>query len=143
MLFQNVSSEVPAPSTLDTGLPLQMDELVTWATARDPDLRPDDAAELSALVRRIHGSLTDAELDREPDVERQPRSTRTASPPLRRLRSLPGWSASRRAPPLAPISPPRPRTSHSRSNLALWGVEQLPRPAPRAGASTCSLGVRS
>lgn len=72
VLFNNVSNQVPAPSSVDPGLPLDIDELVTWATARDPDLRPRDAAELSALVRRIHGSLSEEELDREPELAPAP-----------------------------------------------------------------------
>ncbi len=64
--FQHVNDEVPAPSSIDPGLPVAVDEIVTWSTARDPDLRPRDAAELAALARRVHDQLSDAELDRIP-----------------------------------------------------------------------------
>ncbi|MFV0460227.1 MAG: Stk1 family PASTA domain-containing Ser/Thr kinase [Actinomycetales bacterium] len=64
--FQHVNEQVPAPSTLDPGLPVAVDEIVTWSTARDPDLRPRDAAELRALAHQVHSQLSDAELDRIP-----------------------------------------------------------------------------
>jgi serine/threonine-protein kinase len=64
--FQHVNAQVPAPSSIDPGLPRALDEIVTWATARDPDLRPRDAAELGALAAQIHDRLTDDELDRVP-----------------------------------------------------------------------------
>lgn len=64
--FQHVNNEVPAPTTHDHGLPVEVDELVTWSTAKDPDLRPHDAAELAALARQVRDALTDEELDRIP-----------------------------------------------------------------------------
>ncbi|HVW80922.1 MAG TPA: Stk1 family PASTA domain-containing Ser/Thr kinase [Mycobacteriales bacterium] len=52
VLHQHASQDVPAPSTRATGVPPQIDALVTWATSRDPAQRPANAGEL-------HASLTD------------------------------------------------------------------------------------
>jgi serine/threonine-protein kinase len=65
--YQHVNSQVPAPSTLDAGIPAALDEVVTRATARDPDERPVDARELYAELLQARGDLTEPELDREPD----------------------------------------------------------------------------
>jgi eukaryotic-like serine/threonine-protein kinase len=52
LLQRHVNEDVPAPSTRASGIPPQIDALVTWATSRDPRQRPADAGEL-------HDSLTD------------------------------------------------------------------------------------
>lgn len=50
--MQHANSEVPAPSSLNAQVPELLDELVLWATAKDPNHRPVDANEfLSVLVR--------------------------------------------------------------------------------------------
>lgn len=66
--FKHVNDEVPAPSSIDPGLPRALDEIVTWSTGRDPDQRPRDARELLAQVRQARASLSDAELDRPPSA---------------------------------------------------------------------------
>ncbi len=68
--YQHVNDEVPPPSSLDPGLPVELDDLVTWSTARDPDERPRDARELVADVRRLRTDLDDATLDRVPQAPR-------------------------------------------------------------------------
>jgi serine/threonine-protein kinase len=52
VLHRHATEDVPAPSSRASGIPPQVDALVTWATARDPQERPADAGEL-------HASLTD------------------------------------------------------------------------------------
>jgi eukaryotic-like serine/threonine-protein kinase len=52
LLNRHASEDIPAPSTRASGIPPQVDALVTWATSRDPEQRPDDAGEL-------HESLID------------------------------------------------------------------------------------
>ncbi len=64
--YQHVHGGVPAPSSRVEGLPPALDDLVAVATARDPDERPADAAELLQLVRRTRASLTPAVLDARP-----------------------------------------------------------------------------
>lgn len=64
--YQHVHGGVPAPSERVPGLPASIDELVAEATARDPDERPADAAELLALLRRTRSGLSAADLDARP-----------------------------------------------------------------------------
>jgi len=61
--FRHVQEDVPAPSSLRQDVPEDVDDLVRWATARDPERRPADAAELLTGLREVRGSLSDAELD--------------------------------------------------------------------------------
>lgn len=48
--YQHANDNVPAPSSLIPSVPALLDELVLWATARDPQNRPKDADELLAVV---------------------------------------------------------------------------------------------
>ncbi len=64
--YQHVHGQVPGPTEIDPGVPAELDSLVTWATAPDPDERPVDARELLQEVREVHAGLSEAELDREP-----------------------------------------------------------------------------
>ena len=41
--YQHANSSVPTPSTKNPRVPAELDELVLWATAREPDERPRDA----------------------------------------------------------------------------------------------------
>ncbi|MHB1234053.1 MAG: Stk1 family PASTA domain-containing Ser/Thr kinase [Microbacteriaceae bacterium] len=41
--YQHANDTVPTPSTKNPKVPVELDELVLWATARDPDQRPRDA----------------------------------------------------------------------------------------------------
>ncbi|PJJ72400.1 serine/threonine-protein kinase [Diaminobutyricimonas aerilata] len=41
--YQHAHEHVPAPSTKNPRVPAELDELVLWATARDPEHRPRDA----------------------------------------------------------------------------------------------------
>ncbi len=50
--YQHVHGRVPPPSRLVPDLPEDLDTIVGRATARDPDLRPHDAAELLAEITR-------------------------------------------------------------------------------------------
>lgn len=61
--FQHVNSEVPAPSVQLPGLAEDLDELVQWCTAPDPDERPIDGTALLGELRHIRTTLSDAELD--------------------------------------------------------------------------------
>ncbi|MCC3293825.1 PASTA domain-containing protein [Arthrobacter sp. zg-Y411] len=61
--FAHVHSAVPAPSTLCPGLAEDLDELVRWCTARDPEERPVNGRALLGELRHIRTTLTDEELD--------------------------------------------------------------------------------
>jgi serine/threonine-protein kinase len=52
LLSRHANEDIPAPSTRASGIPPQVDALVTWATSRDPQERPEDA-------RELHESLLD------------------------------------------------------------------------------------
>jgi eukaryotic-like serine/threonine-protein kinase len=64
--MQHVSSRVPPPSSLATGLDPGLDRLVALATAREPTDRPDDARELLAALRQTRRRLSTAALDTTP-----------------------------------------------------------------------------
>ena len=61
--FAHVHSTVPAPSGLCPGLAQDLDELVRWCTARDPEERPVNGRALLGELRHIRTSLSDGELD--------------------------------------------------------------------------------
>ncbi|WP_336716491.1 Stk1 family PASTA domain-containing Ser/Thr kinase [Arthrobacter sp. USHLN218] len=61
--FQHVNSSVPAPSSLVPGLAADLDELVLWCTAHDPEQRPIDANALLGELRHVRTTLSDADLD--------------------------------------------------------------------------------
>lgn len=64
--YQHVNSSVDAPSGEVPGLAAEVDELVQWCTARDPEQRPVDGNALLSELRHIRTNLTDAELDLQP-----------------------------------------------------------------------------
>jgi serine/threonine-protein kinase len=64
--YQHVNSTVGAPSVLVPGLAAEVDELVQWCTANDPDKRPVDGNTLLSELRHIRTNLKDAELDLQP-----------------------------------------------------------------------------
>ncbi|MFF2317128.1 PASTA domain-containing protein [Arthrobacter sp. NPDC058097] len=64
--YQHVNSAVGAPSALVPGLAGEVDELVQWCTASDPEQRPVDGNALLAELRHIRTNLTDSELDLQP-----------------------------------------------------------------------------
>ncbi|WKR21943.1 Stk1 family PASTA domain-containing Ser/Thr kinase [Actinomyces israelii] len=60
--FRNVHEDIPSPSALVPDLPAEVDELVSALTQRDPELRPRNADEALALLRRTAASLPEADL---------------------------------------------------------------------------------
>lgn len=66
VLYQHLHEDVPAPSTYAPELAPQLDDLVAAATARRPELRPQDAVTLLAQTRTVRAELTDAQLDAVP-----------------------------------------------------------------------------
>jgi beta-lactam-binding protein with PASTA domain/tRNA A-37 threonylcarbamoyl transferase component Bud32 len=48
---QHANDTVPTPSTKNPRVPAELDELVLWATARDPEQRPRDA---KAMLEQLH-----------------------------------------------------------------------------------------
>ncbi|MEU6066646.1 Stk1 family PASTA domain-containing Ser/Thr kinase [Streptomyces sp. NPDC047082] len=66
VLYKHIHEDVPPPSATVPGLPYELDELVAAATARTPDLRPQDAVALLARLREARAGLTDEQLDAVP-----------------------------------------------------------------------------
>lgn len=55
--YQHANDNVPAPSTLVSSVPSLLDEIVLWATAREPNDRPKDADELLTAVSQARSQL--------------------------------------------------------------------------------------
>ena len=100
--YQHVNSTVGAPSALVPGLAGEIDELVQWCTANDPDKRPVDGGALLSELRHIRTNLSDAELDLQPPAARPalPAAPPAPGPPVRR-----------------PGGAPDPRTGHGATEV--------------------------
>ncbi|MDY0910006.1 Stk1 family PASTA domain-containing Ser/Thr kinase [Microbacterium sp. CFBP9034] len=55
--FQHATDSVPRPSVKNPGVPEPLDELVLWATEKNPDDRPSDAREMLDRLREIERDL--------------------------------------------------------------------------------------
>lgn len=64
--YQHVNTELPAPSAAAPGLASDLDELVQWCTAKDPEDRPVDGSALLSELRHIRTTLDDGQLDFAP-----------------------------------------------------------------------------
>ncbi|OLZ64003.1 MULTISPECIES: Stk1 family PASTA domain-containing Ser/Thr kinase [Streptomyces] len=131
VLYQHLHEDVPPPSAAVPGLPVGLDGLVASATARNPDLRPYDAAALFGLAREARAELTDAELDAVPPqayaVERSSAEDRTGVIP-RPVAAQPLNLTSRfETPPLDEPAPP--------------GRRPAPAARPRRGVLLVVVGV--
>jgi serine/threonine-protein kinase len=58
--YQHANDSVPPPSNANDQVPAELDELVLWATARDPEERPRDARVMLDQVRDTEALLTTA-----------------------------------------------------------------------------------
>ncbi|MCX4909391.1 Stk1 family PASTA domain-containing Ser/Thr kinase [Streptomyces sp. NBC_00878] len=66
VLYKHLHEDVPQPSASVPGLAYELDELVTSATARNPEIRPYDAVALLAQVRDARSGLSTDQLDAVP-----------------------------------------------------------------------------
>jgi eukaryotic-like serine/threonine-protein kinase len=80
--YQHVNSIVAPPSSLVPGLAAEVDELVQWCTAKDPEKRPVDGNALLSELRHIRTNLSDVELDLQPPAARW-----ESSPPAAGIRA--------------------------------------------------------
>ncbi|MCM3658417.1 Stk1 family PASTA domain-containing Ser/Thr kinase [Agromyces mediolanus] len=55
--YQHANDQVPTPSSKYSGVPPELDELVLWATARDPEQRPADARAMLDRLREVEGAV--------------------------------------------------------------------------------------
>ncbi|WP_412078233.1 Stk1 family PASTA domain-containing Ser/Thr kinase [Streptomyces xanthophaeus] len=131
VLYQHLNEDVPPPSAAVPRLPAGLDELVLHATARNPELRPSDAASLLGLALEARARLSDAELDAVPPQARAGERTATED----RTSVIPRPVAAQQevhhtsrlempemAPPPAPTGPRRERRSRRGTFLAVAGV---------------------
>lgn len=58
--FRHANEDVPPPSRLRPGIPAQLDDLVVWATERDPEARPADAGAMLVALRQAEQELAAA-----------------------------------------------------------------------------------
>ncbi|MFB6616252.1 Stk1 family PASTA domain-containing Ser/Thr kinase [Streptomyces sp. NPDC085524] len=119
VLYQHLHEDVPPPSASVPGLAAGLDELVAQATARNPELRPHDAAALLGIVLEARAQLGDAELDAVPPQaraeERSSAEDRTGVIPRPVSAQQPVHHTSRlEMPPTPPPATHRPAASASR-----------------------------
>jgi serine/threonine-protein kinase len=55
--YQHANESVPAPSSRNPKVPRPLDELVLWATERDPDRRPRDAREMLEQLKEVAAEI--------------------------------------------------------------------------------------
>jgi serine/threonine-protein kinase len=67
--YQHANDSVPAPSTKVPGVPRELDDLVLWATAKDPEDRPRDARAMLERLREIKGARTPAMAEIPPGLD--------------------------------------------------------------------------
>jgi serine/threonine-protein kinase len=70
--YQHVNATVAPPSLAVPGLATDVDELVQWCTAKEPEERPVDGSALLSELRHIRTTLSDAQLDLKPPAAREP-----------------------------------------------------------------------
>ncbi|MFE6160239.1 Stk1 family PASTA domain-containing Ser/Thr kinase [Streptomyces sp. NPDC056486] len=70
VLYQHLHEDVPPPSAAVPGLPVELDELVASATARNPEVRPHDAVALLGQARAARAALSLDQLDAVPPQAR-------------------------------------------------------------------------
>lgn len=56
--YQHANDRIPAPSSVKPGIPPLLDEIVLWATARNPKDRPANAKELLPVIKRARSDLS-------------------------------------------------------------------------------------
>ena len=66
VMYQHVHGEVPLASDRVRTVPLELDQVIAKATARDPADRPDTAGALISVLRDAVRQLSDEELDARP-----------------------------------------------------------------------------
>lgn len=55
--YQHANNNIPAPSTLNPQVPELLDEIVLWATAKNPKDRPKNAQELLPIISRAKSDI--------------------------------------------------------------------------------------
>lgn len=87
--FQHANEQVPLPSSVAGDVPEGMDSLVHWATQRDPNLRPANAAEMLEEVHAVRARGLDRPTSVLPAVTEDDRSTTVIERPRKPRRGAP------------------------------------------------------
>lgn len=117
--YRHVHEDVPAPSRLVEGIPVELDELVLAATRRDPSARPVDAGAFLAELRAVRADLDPAT---GPVVRRQEHPTLVV-PRDELLGAAPAAGSRRlRQGPPRQAAPDRAGRRRGPSSLVLWSV---------------------
>ena len=102
--YQHANEAVPAPSEQNPRVPPEIDDLVLWATARDPEDRPRDARVLLSEVIAVRAVLDGVAAPAPATAAQHTTVAPTVNPTV-------VWPAS--AAPPAPAVPPRGDTSET------------------------------
>lgn len=86
--YQHANDDVPLPSRSAQGIPEALDSLVHWATQRDPNLRPADAAEMLAELHAIRERGIDTPTTVLPFLSEDERSTTIIERPRKQRRPI-------------------------------------------------------
>lgn len=86
--YQHANDDVPLPSSTAPGIPEALDSLVHWATQRDANLRPADAAEMLAELHAIRERGVDTPTTVLPFVTEDDRSTTIIERPKKQRRPI-------------------------------------------------------
>ncbi|MFJ6983444.1 MULTISPECIES: Stk1 family PASTA domain-containing Ser/Thr kinase [unclassified Streptomyces] len=70
ILYKHLHEDVPPPSAAVPGMAYELDALVAAATARNPEIRPQDAVALLGLARDARAGLDETQLDALPPQAR-------------------------------------------------------------------------
>ncbi|MFJ6724093.1 Stk1 family PASTA domain-containing Ser/Thr kinase [Streptomyces sp. NPDC091281] len=139
ILYKHLHEDVPPPSAAVPGMAYELDALVAAATARNPEIRPQDAVALLGLARDARAGLDETQLDALPpqarSAERDIAEDRTSVIPrsLTVPRPLPVHSMDDEEP-AGPGEDPMNRTSR-------FAAEPPLPPSPRRGPSRPRRGV--
>ncbi|GHD84008.1 Stk1 family PASTA domain-containing Ser/Thr kinase [Streptomyces naganishii] len=152
VLYQHLHEDVPPPSAAVPGLAFELDDLVAQATARTPDVRPQDAVALLALTREARAALGPDQLDAVPPqaltAEHDNADDRTSVIPraLTMPRPLPvnepeDERSRAHAPYAGPAGDPLDRTSRLEVAPAPGAAPRRPDRRPRRGLLTLVAAV--
>ncbi|WP_199566864.1 Stk1 family PASTA domain-containing Ser/Thr kinase [Streptomyces triticagri] len=128
VLYLHLNEDVPPPSAAVPDLPYALDELVAAGTARNPELRPQDAVALLGDTRRARGTLTEAQLDAVPPGARSTEHTNTDDRTSVISRAAAGAGAAR----TRQLRLPEPSSSAGDEQLNRTSRFEMP-PAPPGG----------
>jgi beta-lactam-binding protein with PASTA domain len=146
LALRHANEDVPRPSSLVPGTPASVDDLVSRATSRDPDLRPRDAGAFLGDVVRVRRGLPALDADTANATTLIPRMQHTLVVELPETVTSwpepsrqPTWQPAWQPPPVTPgaaiidEAPPRPRRRRRKGWIAFWIVLLLAIGAGTAG----------